>query len=86
MSSSQAIMWMIVCCVVFAMFLLFGKSLRFVTRSAARALIGAVSMAVCNTLLAPLGVVVGINALTLFVVAVLGAPGFVTLYITSLVL
>ena len=37
----------------------------------------------CNMLLAPMGVIVGVNFLTVLIVGVLGIPGFLLLYLTQ---
>ena len=86
MSSSQIIMWMIVCCLGLIVLLTFGKPSRVLFRTAKAAAIGGVSLAVVNAVLAPFGIFVGINAVTLLVVGFLGVPGVLLLYASSLML
>ncbi len=86
MPSSQVIVWMIICCIIFLVLLLFARPLRFVARTATGALIGAVCMAIMNTALTPFGVSVGINLITALIVGFLGAPGFLTLYVAAFIL
>ena len=86
MPASQIIVWMIICCVAFLILLFFSKPLKFLLRTALGASIGACGMLIANFVLTPLGVSVGINAVTLLTVGLLGIPGFMMLYITSMVL
>ena len=37
----------------------------------------------CNMLLAPMGLAIGVNLLTVFIIGVLGIPGFLLLYLTQ---
>ena len=84
MSSSDIIMLMIGVCVVLIIYLLFTNPIKTLARIALGSAAGTVGMVAVNSFLAPLGVFVGINPLTVLIVGVLGLPGFATLYITSL--
>jgi len=46
-------------------------------------LFGIAGILACNMLLAPAGITVGVNLLTVFIVGVLGVPGFLLLYLTQ---
>ena len=63
--------------------LFFNRQLKFVFDLVRNAVIGSVGILLCNMLLAPTGFAVGINVLTLFIVSVLGVPGFLLLYLSQ---
>ena len=84
MSSSDIIMLMIGACVILIIYLLFTNPIKTLVRIVIGCAVGAVGMLAANSFLAPLGVFVGINPVTVLIVGVLGLPGFVMLYIASL--
>ena len=45
--------------------------------------LGILGILACNMLLAPVGLAVGVNVLTVFIIGVLGIPGFFLLYLTQ---
>ncbi|MCL2853425.1 MAG: pro-sigmaK processing inhibitor BofA family protein [Defluviitaleaceae bacterium] len=85
MSSSDIIMLMIGVCVVLIIYLLFSNPLKMLVRVALGGAAGVVGMLAMNTFLAPLGVFVGINPVTVLLVGILGLPGFAMLYIASFI-
>jgi len=86
MIASDIIMLMIAACVVLVIITLFADPLKTLIRVAIGSVVGVVGMVAANTLLAPFGVFVGVNLITALIVGVLGIPGFIMLYITSLML
>ncbi|MDR3239617.1 MAG: pro-sigmaK processing inhibitor BofA family protein [Clostridiales bacterium] len=82
MESSQWIGWMIAACAAFVLFLFFYKALFKLLKFVLRGAFGLLGFMLCNTALAAMGfpVMVGVNALTFAFVAVLGIPGFISLY------
>ena len=85
MSSSDIIMLMIAVCVVLVIVMLFSNPLKALARVAVSGAAGAMGMLAVNTMLAPFGVSVGINLITVLIVGILGIPGFIMLYVTSLI-
>lgn len=55
------------------------KAAFYIVRNAVLGIIGILAF---NMILAPIGVAVGVNVLTVFIVSVLGIPGFLLLYLT----
>ena len=86
MSSSDIIMLMIGACIILIALMLFERPIRALARVALSGAAGAVGMLAANTFLAPLGIFVGINPLTVLIVAFLGLPGFVVMYVVSALL
>ena len=78
---NQFILWAIAAFVIIIGFMFFGRQLKAVGRFLLRSAVGAAAMLGVNLALAPMGLGVGVNLLTAFVVGVLGIPGFVSLYI-----
>ena len=76
-------MWIAVAGMGLIAILFFNRQLRVVFTMLRNAVLGGIGIWVCNMLLAPLGLAVGINLLTVFIVTVLGLPGFVLLYLTQ---
>jgi pro-sigmaK processing inhibitor BofA len=75
---------MIAACMVFMAVIMFSKQLKSVMKIFARGLIGLVCIFGLNFISAPLfGVSVGVNIITGAVVAILGIPGFVSLYVAG---
>ena len=50
------------------------------------AVLGIAGILACNILLAPMGLAVGVNVLTVFIVGMLGIPGIFLLYLTRWIL
>ena len=64
----------------FVAYLIYTKQYRWLIGVGKNAALGVVGLLVFNFALGGFGLVVGINAITVLVVGVLGAPGFVLLY------
>ena len=62
--------------------LFFNRQIKTVFNIVRNAVLGIVGILACNMLLAPLGLAVGVNLLTVFIVGALGIPGFFLLYLT----
>jgi len=77
------IIWMIIAGLGLVAILFFSKQLKFAFNFLRNAIAGAVGIFACNMLLAPVGIALGINLLTLFIVGVLGLPGFLLLYLSQ---
>ena len=76
-------LWMTVAGLGLVAILFFNRQIKFVINIVRNAVLGILGIMACNMLLAPVGVMVGVNFLTVFIVGVLGAPGFVLLYLTQ---
>jgi len=85
-NSSQTIVWMIIVCIIFTAGMSFSKQLKAILTVGVQALFGIFAMFVANFALSPIGISVGINFITVIVVGILGAPGFLTLYILQAIL
>ena len=72
--------------VAFAAYLLYTRQFKWLIGVARNAGLGIVGILLLNFAFAGFGLAVGINALTVLVVGVLGAPGFLLLYATALLL
>jgi pro-sigmaK processing inhibitor BofA len=70
----------------FVFYLLYTRQFRWLVGVVRNALLGAIGFLALNTVLSPVGLVVGVNALTVFIVGILGLPGFVLLYVTRWIL
>ena len=77
---------MMLVCAVAVLALIFAKPLKLVFKLLINSVIGIFALVGMNFLLSPLGLAVGINAVTVLVCAVLGIPGFACLYICQLIL
>ena len=75
--------WIAVAGLGFIAILFFNRQMKALLSIVRNAVLGALGILAFNSLLAPVGVAVGINLLTLFIVGMLGIPGFLLLYITS---
>jgi inhibitor of the pro-sigma K processing machinery len=62
-------------------YLLYTRQFKWLGGVVRNGTLGAVGMLVLNTLLSPLGLAVGVNALTVFIVGILGLPGLMLLYV-----
>ena len=80
MNSSQVIGWMIVICLLFMVFIVFSKPLKYLARCCLNGAIGISGIFVLDFLLSPLGIAVGINGYTALITGFLGLPGFISLY------
>ncbi|MCL2618279.1 MAG: pro-sigmaK processing inhibitor BofA family protein [Defluviitaleaceae bacterium] len=85
MGSHNVIMLMIGACLILILFLLFSNPLKALVRVVANGGLGIIGLAAANTLLAPLGVFVGINPVTAAIIGFLGLPGFVALYVAGFI-
>lgn len=72
--------------VCFLAYLLYTRQFKWLYGVIRNVLLGCAGILGFNYLLASTGLVVGINALTAFVVGVLGLPGFMLLYVTRLII
>ena len=63
--------------------LFFNRQIKAAFMFARNALLGVAGMLAFNMLLAPAGLMVGVNLMTVFIVGVLGIPGFLLLYISQ---
>jgi len=84
MNSSDIIMMMIAACVALVILMLFSSPMRAFARVALNGTLGTIGILAANVFLAPLGLFVGVNILTVLAVGLLGLPGFVMLYVASL--
>ena len=75
------ILWMIGACLVGVLVIM--RPVRLVLRIGLGAIMGGLGIYITNIFLAPLGIFVGLNVVTLGIVALLGLPGFLMLYIAS---
>jgi hypothetical protein len=66
--------------VCFVGYLLYTRQFKWLFGFARSAFLGAVGILAANTLLIPAGIAVGVNAMTLFIVGILGLPGLLLLY------
>ncbi len=83
MQTNEVIFYMIGMCVVFLLLLLLSEPLKSLIKFTIRAVVGGASIYAVNLLLAQTSIYVGLNYLTVFVVGLLGLPGFVMLYLTN---
>ncbi|MCL2420789.1 MAG: pro-sigmaK processing inhibitor BofA family protein [Defluviitaleaceae bacterium] len=75
--------WMVVAGLGLVAILFFNRQVKVAFTLLRNAVIGAAGIWAANMLLAPIGVMVGVNLMTLFIVGVLGIPGFLLLYLTQ---
>lgn len=85
-NSSQIIGWMIIACLLFAVFLIFAKPIKTLAKICINSVIGVSALFITNFLLAPIGLGVGINAVTALITGILGIPGFISLYLINYIL
>jgi len=76
-------MWIAVAGMGLVAILFFNRQLKAVFSVVRNAALGGIGIWLCNMLLAPFGLAVGINLLTVFIVGILGIPGFMLLYLTQ---
>jgi len=72
--------------VLYTIIYLCHKPLKWVSRMAGHAVLGAGALYLCNILLGWSGLFVGVNAVTAAIAGLLGIPGVALLYTLSLVL
>ena len=77
------LLWMVIAGVGLIAILFFNRQITAAFHLVRNAVLGVLGILACNFLLAPLGVTVGVNLLTVFIVGVLGVPGFLLLYLTQ---
>ena len=81
MDSGSIIIWLIAACAAVVAVMIFAKPIKTIARVFIQAVIGSALMYITNFVLSPFAIFVGVNALTAFIVGVLGLPGLFTLYI-----
>lgn len=86
MDSSQVIGWMIIACLLFVVFIIFSKPLKKLAKVCINSVIGVSALFITNFLLSPFGISVGINIYTALITGILGIPGFIGLYIVSIII
>lgn len=86
MDTRTIVVIMIAASLCFLAYLSYTRQFGWALGVARNALLGCAGMLGCNFLLASTGLAVGINALTVFIVGVLGLPGFLLLYVTRLMI
>jgi inhibitor of the pro-sigma K processing machinery len=62
-------------------YLLYTRQFKWLGGVIRNAVLGVAGILALNTVLAPMGVAVGVNALTAFIVGILGLPGLMLLYV-----
>ncbi|MCL2171203.1 MAG: pro-sigmaK processing inhibitor BofA family protein [Defluviitaleaceae bacterium] len=77
---SQGFIWIIIGLAAVLGILAFNSKIRSGLKWLVRAAVGIIAVILINTVLAPAGMAVGINFITLPVIALLGIPGIVMLY------
>lgn len=86
MGSEQVIGWMIIGCLLFVVFMIFSKPIKFLARLCLNGILGVSVLFIGNYILAPTGFVVGINLFTAVFTAILGIPGVLCLYFFRFIL
>jgi len=76
----QLMLWLIGICLTLMLAPVFFGSVRGLLRAVARGGAGLLAAYALNLAAAPLGLAVGLNALTAVVTGLLGLPGLITLY------
>ncbi|MCL2202211.1 MAG: pro-sigmaK processing inhibitor BofA family protein [Oscillospiraceae bacterium] len=76
-------MWMMIVGLCLIAILFFNRHIKAAFGIIRNAAFGIAGILACNVLLAPAGLFIGVNVLTVFIVAVLGIPGFLLLYLTQ---
>ncbi|WP_058486679.1 pro-sigmaK processing inhibitor BofA family protein [Defluviitalea phaphyphila] len=86
MGNDDFLIYLIWIGVIILIFMVFPKSFKFLIRSIIQGLGGAIGLMIFNFILSPIGWYVGVNWITIFIIAILGLPGFILLYIVNNVL
>jgi pro-sigmaK processing inhibitor BofA len=83
----DSIMWLMVALGFgFLAYLFYTKQFKWLLSVARNATLGVIGILLLNFLFSSFGLAVGVNAITAITVGLLGAPGFVLLYATQLLL
>jgi pro-sigmaK processing inhibitor BofA len=75
---------MLVLGAVFLGYLLYTRQMKWLVGVARNSALGVLGILICNVLFSGFGLAVGVNAITVLVVGILGAPGFLMLYATQM--
>ena len=67
----------------FLIYLFFTRQFKWLFNVLRNAALGVIGLLAGNFLLAPMGLAVGINILTVFIVGLLGIPGLILLFVTG---
>lgn len=81
---NNVILWMIAACVLLGGIVM--GPMRILGRIGLGAVMGGLGIYIANAFLAPMGIFVSLNIITIAIVALLGLPGFVMLYIASVLI
>lgn len=85
--SSQSVFWMMGACGLVMCLLLFSKQFKLLLKFVVRGLVGLCAVFLTNmTIGGVIGCAVGINVINASVIGILGVPGFLLLYVVSLLL
>ena len=76
-------LWTAIAALGLVAILFFNRQIKFAFNIVRNALLGIAGILACNIIMAPMGVMVGVNLLTIFIVGILGIPGFLLLYLTQ---
>ena len=76
-------LWIVVAGLGLVAILFFNRQISAAFGIVRNALLGILGIMAANMLLAPMGLAVGVNLLTVFIVGMLGIPGFLLLYLTQ---
>ena len=83
----DSLMWLMASLGIgFLAYLLYTRQFRWLLTVARNMVLGIVGMLVLNLLLGNMGLTVGINAITALIVGLLGAPGFLLLYASQMLI
>jgi len=83
----DTIMWLMLALGAgFFAYLLYTRQFRWLVRVVRNMAVGVAGMLIFNLMLSGFGLSVGINAVTALLVGLLGAPGFLLLYATQMML
>ncbi len=83
---AQLIVWLIIACIVLMVVIAISGSGKGLARIAVQSMAGICGILVANWAFQPLGLSVGINLISALITGVLGLPGFLTLYLTQVIL
>ena len=83
----DALLWLMVALLLgFLGYVLYARQVRWLLGVIRNMVLGIIGMLLLNTLLADMGISVGINLITTLLVGLLGMPGFLILYATQILL
>lgn len=86
MHSNEILIILILIGAVILALMIYPKPLKIFLRTVIQALGGVVGLFIFNFILSPIGWSVGINWITIFIIGLLGLPGFIFLYLLNIVL